>query len=118
MTRAHRSGIAVVLALASLSPIGADQPAVRNARATAWVVPRMADGRPDLEKGVGLTPRTDEHIANAAIEFIQRRPERPFFLHVNFTATHDPLLPLPEYESLYDPESIPLLAASFCVNTS
>ena len=49
MTRAHRSGIAVVLALASLSPVGADQPTVRNARAAAWVVPRTADGRPDFE---------------------------------------------------------------------
>ena len=49
MTRAHRSGIAVVLALASLSPIDADQPAGRNARAAAWVVPRTADGRPNLE---------------------------------------------------------------------
>ena len=50
MTRAHRFGIAIVLALASLSPVAAgQQPSPRTGRETAWVVPRLADGRPDLE---------------------------------------------------------------------
>ena len=50
MTRAHRSSIAIVLALASLSPVAAGQPpSPRTGRGTAWVVPRTADGRPDLE---------------------------------------------------------------------
>jgi arylsulfatase A-like enzyme len=65
-------------------------------------------GAPELEKGVGLTPLTDRHIADAAIGFIERRPERPFFLHVNFTAPHFPLHFPPGYERKYDPATIPL----------
>ncbi len=51
MPRARQSGIAIVLALASLSPAVADDQATpaRNTRAAGWVVPRTADGRPDLE---------------------------------------------------------------------
>ena len=60
------------------------------------------------ELGVGLTPDISRHIADAAIELVRRRPERPFFLHVNFTAPHDPLLMPPGYEGKYDPAEIPL----------
>jgi arylsulfatase A-like enzyme len=60
------------------------------------------------EKGVGLTPQIDKEFADAAIRFINRKPERPFFLHVNFTAPHDPLLMPPGYEGKYDPAKIPL----------
>ncbi len=60
------------------------------------------------EKGVGLTPRIDEEFADAAIRFINRRPKKPFFLHVNFTAPHDPLLMPPGYEGKYDPAKIPV----------
>jgi len=60
------------------------------------------------EKGVGLTPGIDKEFADAAIRFIRRKRETPFFLHVNFTAPHDPLLMPPGYEGKYDPEKIPL----------
>lgn len=60
------------------------------------------------EKGVGLTPEIDKEFADAAIRFIKRKPQDPFFLHVNFTAPHDPLLMPPGYEGRYDPEKIPL----------
>jgi len=60
------------------------------------------------EKGVGLTPPIDKEFADAAIRFINRKPEKPFFLHVNFTAPHDPLLMPPGYEDKYDPAKIPL----------
>ena len=48
------SSLAFVLVVASLTQVRVEgqQPAVasaRNARATGWVVPRTADGRPDLE---------------------------------------------------------------------
>ena len=44
------------------------------------------------ELGVGLTPETDARIANGAIDAIRgAMPDRPLFLHVNFTAPHDPL---------------------------
>jgi arylsulfatase A-like enzyme len=68
------------------------------------------DGKVELEKGIGLTPTTDRHIADGAIALIQRRPDRPFFLHVNFTGPHDPLHFPPGYETKYDPASIPLPA--------
>src|SRR5687768_1083316 len=66
------------------------------------------DGKPEPEKGVGLTRQSDRYIADGAIEFIRRKPDRPFFLHVSFTGTHDPLLPPPGYENKYHPDSIPL----------
>jgi arylsulfatase A-like enzyme len=62
------------------------------------------------EKGVGLTPDISRHFADAAIEVIARRSEKPFFLHVNFTAPHDPLLLPPGYEKKYDPQRLPLPA--------
>ncbi|MPY90230.1 MAG: sulfatase-like hydrolase/transferase [Luteitalea sp.] len=62
------------------------------------------------DQGVGVTPDISERIAAAAIDVIARKPERPFFLHVNFTAPHDPLLLPPGYEELYRPESMPLPA--------
>ena len=48
------SSLAFVLVVASLTQVRVEgqQPAAasaRNARATGWVVPRTADGRPDLE---------------------------------------------------------------------
>jgi arylsulfatase A-like enzyme len=60
------------------------------------------------EKGVGLRPDIDQEFGDAAIRFIRRKPEEPFFLHVNFTAPHDPLFMPPGYEGKYDPEKIPL----------
>jgi len=62
------------------------------------------------EKGVGLRPDIDKEFADATIRFIRRKPEKPFFLHVNFTAPHDPLFFPPGYEGKYDPEKIPLPA--------
>lgn len=60
------------------------------------------------ERGVGLTPDISAALADAAIEFIQTGRERPFFLHVNFTAPHDPLLLPTEDEFRYDPNDLPL----------
>jgi arylsulfatase A-like enzyme len=65
-------------------------------------------GRKFPERGVGLTPDISARFADAAIGFIQRRPQRPFFLHVCFTAPHDPLLMPPGYETAYPPESLPV----------
>ena len=74
-----------------------------------WVF-QDPDGRLRPELGVGLTPDTDVHMADAAITLIRRKPERPFFLHVNFTAPHDPLLIPPGWEGKYDPAKMPLPA--------
>ncbi|MSU47973.1 MAG: DUF4976 domain-containing protein [Opitutus sp.] len=86
-------------------------PVMRNGRpATGFqgFTFKSDDGRPELDKGVGLTPHTDRHIADGAIELIRRHPAAPFFLHVNFAGCHDPLLPAPGYESKYDPRTVPL----------
>jgi arylsulfatase A-like enzyme len=66
------------------------------------------DGEREPEKGIGLTPTTDRHIADGAIALIHRRPDQPFFLHVNFTGPHDPRHFPPGYEKKYDPATIPL----------
>ena len=60
------------------------------------------------EQGVGLTPDISAKFADAAIEFLERETERPFFLQVNFTAPHDPLLSPPGWEETYDPKRMPL----------
>jgi arylsulfatase A-like enzyme len=71
-----------------------------------WIF-RDAQDRPLPELGVGLTPNISERIADAAVEVIDRST-KPFFLHVNFTAPHDPLL-LPKDDAFrYEPTEIPL----------
>ncbi len=66
------------------------------------------DGQPEPEKGIGLTGKTSRYIANGAIALLEREVDRPFFLHVNFTAPHDPLVIPPGYAEKYDPGRIPL----------
>ncbi|MEQ1852044.1 MAG: sulfatase-like hydrolase/transferase, partial [Chthoniobacteraceae bacterium] len=67
------------------------------------------EGKVEIEKGIGLTPRSSEYIADAAIEFVSAsKKEEPFFLHVNFTAPHDPRLWPAGQEHRYDPARIPL----------
>lgn len=68
------------------------------------------DGKVELEKGIGLTAKTSRYIGDAAVELINRKPGKPFFLHVNFTAPHDPLIFPPGYEGKYDPAKLPLPA--------
>ena len=60
------------------------------------------------ERGVGLTPDISARFADAAIELLERKPQRPFFLHVNFTAPHDPLLLPPGYQDRYAADKLPL----------
>jgi arylsulfatase A-like enzyme len=66
------------------------------------------DGRLLREKGVGSKPNISAVFADAAIDFIKRKPQKPFFLQVNFLAPHDPLLLPPGYEGRYRPEKIPV----------
>ncbi|MBI1899715.1 MAG: sulfatase-like hydrolase/transferase [Planctomycetia bacterium] len=68
------------------------------------------DGRLMPERGVGLTPDISDAFADAAISVIERKHERPFFLHVNFTAPHDPRLFPAGYEKKYDAAKLPLPA--------
>ena len=62
---------------------------------------KTSEGKPDLDKGIGLTPLTDRHIADGALAFLKQKTDRPFFLHVNFTGPHDPLIYPPGYEKKY-----------------
>jgi len=68
------------------------------------------DGSAEPEKGVGLTPDISRRFADAAIELINRKSAEPFFLHLNFSAPHDPLHFPPGYAGKYDPQKIPLPA--------
>ena len=72
-----------------------------------WVF-RDAEGQPQPKYGVGLTPGISARFANAAIEVIEKAGEQPYFLHVNFTAPHDPLLMPFGYEAMYDPAKMPV----------
>lgn len=67
------------------------------------------DGKVELDKGVGLQPATSRHIGDAAVSVIAEAAGKgPFFLHVNFTAPHDPRLMPPGWETAYPPASLPL----------
>ncbi len=72
-----------------------------------WVF-QTDDGKLLPELGVGLMPDISHTFADAAIDLIQSKPEKPFFLQVSFTSPHDPLLMPPGYEKVYDPKNMPL----------
>ncbi len=75
-----------------------------------WVFQTDA-GQVFPEQGVGLSTHTSRQIADAAIGLLRGwSKEQPFFLHVNFTSPHDPLLMPPELAGKYDPRKIPLPA--------
>ncbi|MAD79727.1 MAG: choline-sulfatase [Planctomycetaceae bacterium] len=69
---------------------------------------KQNDGTAELEKGIGLVGDTSKYIADGAIALLERQWTKPFFLHVNFTAPHDPLIIPPGYEGKYDPAKIAL----------
>lgn len=60
------------------------------------------------EQGIGLTTDISGKFSDAAASFLERRSKRPFFLHVNYTAPHDPLLLPEKREYHYDPDQISL----------
>jgi arylsulfatase A-like enzyme len=68
------------------------------------------DGQRFPERGIGLTPNISADFADAAIRLIHKQDERPFFIHVNFTAPHDPRMWPPGYENKYDAAKLPLPA--------
>jgi len=68
------------------------------------------DGQRFPEKGIGLTPNISSEFADAAIRLIEEKDDRPFFVHVNFTAPHDPRIWPPGYEKKYDASKLPLPA--------
>jgi arylsulfatase A-like enzyme len=71
-----------------------------------WVF-QSEDGKyRDFDNGIGLTPETDQLIADAAIREIERADDRPFFLQVNFTAPHDPLIWPKGFADAYRPEQV------------
>jgi arylsulfatase A-like enzyme len=74
---------------------------------TGWTF-KTDDGRAEPEKGVGLTPDISARFADVAVELIQRKPDKPFFLHISFTAPHDPRLMPTGYAGRYKPANIPL----------
>jgi arylsulfatase A-like enzyme len=69
---------------------------------------KNAKGKPDLSKGIGLTSLTDKFIADGALAFLKRKTDQPFFLHVNFTGPHDPLVHPPGYKDKYKPAEMKL----------
>jgi arylsulfatase A-like enzyme len=69
------------------------------------------EGKPLPELGVGLTPETDARIADGAVAAITgMKPGRLLFLHVHFTAPHDPLHWPRGREGRFRPDDVKLLA--------
>ena len=70
---------------------------------------QSADGRTKYtDKGIGLTPTTSREIADAAIGVLTPKPAKPLFVHVNFTAPHDPRHIPPGYADKYPPNATAL----------
>ena len=87
-----------------------DQPDAHGRPVTGyagWVF-QTDDGELSPEHGVGLTPNISERFADAAIDAISQPRESPFFIHVNFTAPHDPLLIPVGFEKAYQASDITL----------
>jgi arylsulfatase A-like enzyme len=58
---------------------------------TGWTF-KSNDNEPLIALGIGLTSETDAHIADGAIAAVGKlKANQSLFLHVNFTAPHDPL---------------------------
>ena len=72
-----------------------------------WVF-QSADRTLYPEYGVGLFPEISTRFADAATGVISSSQSRPYFLHVNFTAPHDPLLLPTDVQFHYSPENISL----------
>lgn len=73
-----------------------------------WVF-KDDNGKSLPDRGVGLTPNISEPFADAAIELIQQPADtRPFFVHVNFTAPHDPRLLPRGLENSYEAAKLPI----------
>ncbi len=71
-----------------------------------WIFRDETD-RPLPELGVGLTPEISELIADGAIQIVEES-HSPFFIHLNFTAPHDPLLIPPGFDGRYKADQIPI----------
>jgi arylsulfatase A-like enzyme len=75
---------------------------------TGWIF-QSADGKTKYpELGVGLTPDISSKFADAAIRLIEKQGEKPWFLHLSFTAPHDPLFVPPGLEGKYKTKEMKL----------
>ncbi|NNE90254.1 MAG: sulfatase-like hydrolase/transferase, partial [Verrucomicrobiales bacterium] len=73
-----------------------------------WIF-QSADGKQKYpEMGVGVTPDISEKFADAAITLLERKPDKPWFCCVNFTAPHDPLFIPPGLGGKYKNEDMPV----------
>jgi arylsulfatase A-like enzyme len=72
-----------------------------------WIF-QTEEGQLFPEEGVGLTPDISRKFADAAISFLSEPRPQPFFVHVNFTAPHDPLFMPPGFADEYPPAEMPL----------
>ncbi len=74
---------------------------------TGWTF-KTPENKVLIEHGIGLTPSTDSQIAKGAVEAITRQRKEPLFIHINFTAPHDPLHWPAGMEGRYTSDSISL----------
>lgn len=75
-----------------------------------WIF-QSGDGKTKYpELGIGVTPDISKTIAKAAIGLLEQERARPWMMHVNFTAPHDPLMMPPGLEGKYKASDISLPA--------
>jgi len=65
-------------------------------------------GKAELDKGIGVVAETSEYIADGAVDVLKEERDKPLFLHVNFTAPHDPLIVPKSLKNRYPPSSMRL----------
>lgn len=73
-----------------------------------WVFQSMDGRERHPEQGVGLTADISARFADAAIGVLSEVGKEPWFLHVNFTAPHDPLIMPPGYDGRYSADKMQL----------
>ncbi|QZT38982.1 sulfatase-like hydrolase/transferase [Halosquirtibacter xylanolyticus] len=79
---------------------------------TARIFPRgMGDHEMSFkENGKTITGFSSELFADAMINFINQKHDKPFFATIAFTAPHDPRTPPGKYATMYKPNEVPLPA--------
>jgi arylsulfatase A-like enzyme len=66
------------------------------------------EGNYSKEKQYVTNVFSSELFANAAVQFLREKQERPFFMYVAFTAPHDPRTPPESILRRYSPRRLPL----------
>jgi N-acetylglucosamine-6-sulfatase len=76
----------------------------RGGQGVYFDCPLVVDGKVQKSR----KPYITEELTDHALEFMGRRRDKPFCIYLSHKAVHQPFLPPPKYESLYQDKKLPL----------